>query len=127
MDSSRGLLDRLQRRERGTDPIQSIVAHLRVLLNARPGISSTVPDYGVVDFNDVVHTLPDGVVRIASSIRSAIEIHEPRLKNVTVRPLPPDDALTLRFEIVARVADDRRQLLRLRSFYRPGGLFTVDE
>ncbi len=127
MGSSRGLLDRLQRRERGADPIQSIVAHLRVLLNARPGISSTVPDYGVVDFNDVVHTLPDGVARIASSIRATIESHEPRLKNVVVRPLRTDDALTLQFEIVARVADGAQQQLRLQSCYHPGGLFTVDE
>ncbi len=124
--AGRGLLDRLAAPSQGRDSVESIVAHLRALLNSRPGISSTVPDYGVVDFNDIVHTLPDGVRKIRQSIRQAIQTHEPRLTNISVRHVPSDDPTLMRFEIVARLSEDSKKVLRLQSCMRPGGLFTVD-
>ena len=124
--AGRGILERLGKPSSRYSSTESIVAHLRVLLNSRPGTSLTVPDYGVVDFNDVVHTLPDSIRNIQQSIRTTIETHEPRLKHVNVRYLRTDDSLLLRFEITARLAENPQNVIRLHSNMHLGGLFTVD-
>lgn len=122
----RGLLSRLGSSDRTQDPVASIVAHLHTLLNSRQGHSPTIPDYGIIDFNDVVHTLPDGIRALQQSIRDSILRHEPRLSHVTVRHVPGADRLVLRFEIVARLASNRRQVLRFRTQMRPGGRFSFE-
>jgi type VI secretion system protein len=124
--SDRGLLSRLSAGRRSSDTAASIAAHLNELLNARQGLSESVSSYGVVDFNDVVHTIPDGVRTLAHSIRAAITEHEPRLQSVAVRLVPSEDPLTLRFEIVGRLASDRRTVVRLHTEMRAGGLFVVE-
>jgi len=121
----RGLLSRLQAGRRSTDPAASIAAHVAELLNARRGCSETAPSYGVVDFNDVVHTMPDGLRTLLRSIRDTILEHEPRLQHVSVRPVPSDDPLTLEFEVTGRLAEDPRQRLRLHTQLRSGGMFVV--
>ncbi|HMI94329.1 MAG TPA: type VI secretion system baseplate subunit TssE [Polyangiales bacterium] len=124
--SDRGLLSRLGAGQRSADTLASIAAHLRELLNARQGLSESVGSYGIVDFNDVVHTLPDGVRTLQHSIRAAILEHEPRLNSVAVRAIPGEDALSLRFEITGRLASDRRTVVRLHTEMRCGGLFVVE-
>lgn len=124
--SDRGLLSRLSAGRRSVDPVSSIAAHLRELLNARQGMSDCVPSFGIVDFNDVVHTMPDALRTLASSIRAAIVEHEPRLQSVNVRIVESPDPLSVRFEVVGRLASDRREVVRVQTELRPGGLFVID-
>lgn len=124
--SDRGLLSRLAAGRRSVDPVASIAEHLREILNARQGLSESVPGFGIVDFNDVVHTLPDGLRALQSSIRAAIAEHEPRLQSVTVRFAESPDALTVCFEITGRLASDRGQVVRVHTELRPGGVFVVE-
>ncbi|MGF1468703.1 MAG: type VI secretion system baseplate subunit TssE [Sandaracinaceae bacterium] len=111
----RGLLSRLARGERRTDPVGAVLAHLRVLLNARRGGSATVPDYGLLDLHDVVHDLPAALATLQRHIRTTIVRYEPRLGSVAVRSAPSEDPLTLRFDVVARLAGTDRQVVRLRT------------
>jgi len=99
--------------------------HLKVLLNTCQGESVTVPDYGLMDFSDIVHELPHGIHKIQQSIRSVILKYEPRLKNVSVRYIPDEEPLVLKFEVVARLNDESRSLVRLRTAMSSGGTFRV--
>lgn len=124
--SDRGLLSRLGAGRRSVDPTASIAAHLAELLNSRQGHAETTPGFGVMDFNDAVHTLPDGLRALQTSIRAAIVEFEPRLQSVAVRPLESSNLLTVRFEVTGRLASDRRTEVRLHTELRPGGLFVVE-
>lgn len=120
----RGLLERLGDPRR-VDVVESIVDHLRYLLNCKTGSAVTVPDYGVVDFTDVVHDMPSSILRLQESIRATILTYEPRLKNVTVRFVPGSDPLRLSFEVAARLADDKRRVVRFETNLTAGGRYTV--
>lgn len=124
--SSRGLLSRLASGTRQNDTVSSVVDHLRDMLNTPQGESVTVPDYGLVDFSDVCHNMPEAIGAIQQSIRATILKYEPRLRNVSVRFVPSDEPLSLRFEVVARLADSRRSVVRLRTAMNTGGQMTVD-
>ncbi len=123
---SRGLLSRLASGSRRADVVSSVVDHLRAMLNTRQGDSATVPDFGLVDFSDVCHNMPEAIGAIQQSIRTTILKYEPRLKNVSVRFVPSEDPLTVRFEVVARLADARRSVVRLRTALTAGGYVEVD-
>jgi len=124
--SSRGLLSRLATGARQNDTVSSVVDHLRDMLNTPQGESITVPDYGLVDFADVCHNMPEAIGSIQQSIRATILKYEPRLRNVSVRFVPSDDQLSVRFEVVARLADSRRSVVRLRTAMNTGGHMTVE-
>lgn len=126
MGEHRGLLDRLAAGETRKDVVGSVVAHLRDLLNTRQGDSQTVPDYGLVDFADVCHHMPKGVAMIQQQMRAVIQKYEPRLRNVSVRHVPNDDPLTLSFEVVGRIDDGERRIVRLSTTVNAGGQVTVD-
>jgi type VI secretion system protein len=120
--STRGLLSRLERgnmhpSSRREDPLESITRHLRVLLNTRKGESVSSPGYGILDFNDIVHTYPSAIQKMQASIRSAIQEHEPRLRGVVVVHLPDaDEPSALKFEIIAQLAlRGARGQLRFRT------------
>lgn len=123
--SHRGLLARLGTNQRHVDPVQSVIEHLQVLLNTCVGDSATVPDFGLTDFSDIVHELPHGVHKIQQTIRNVILKYEPRLRNVSVRFIPSEEALTLRFEVVARMADESRSVVRLQTQMSSGGKIEV--
>lgn len=111
---------------RQADTVSSVVDHLRDMLNTRRGESVTVPDYGLIDFSDVCHQMPEAIGAIQQSIRATIIKYEPRLKNVSVRFVPSQDPLTVRFEVVARLADSRRSVVRLRTAMSAGGQVAVE-
>lgn len=115
--AGRGLLSRIESEEgtssRNVDASASIVEHLRVLLNTRKGDSVTVPGFGVVDFTDLVHSFPSAIQTLQVAIRATVLEFEPRLRNVSVRHVPDEDPLVLRFEITAQPADrSARGMLR---------------
>lgn len=123
--ATRGLLARLGRERRGSDTLGDVLEHLRVLLNTRVGESVTVPDYGVMDFTDLVHSIPEGINVLQQAIRDTILRYEPRLANVVVRFVPSDVPLEIHFEIVARLAEDKKNLVRLQTNVNSAGRFEV--
>jgi len=117
----RGLLSRIAGDAAPVDAVASILAHARALLNSRLGDAICSPGLGVADFADLVHAFPGGIEQLARSMRATLLEHEPRLKAVSVRHLPGDDPLVLRFEIAAQVASKTARTLRMTTTVRPGG------
>jgi type VI secretion system lysozyme-like protein len=107
------------------DEVESIVAHVRALLNTRVGDSPCAPSLGIADFSDIVHTFPGGIQQLAGSMRATILENEPRLRAVTVRHVPGDVPLVLRFEITAQPVARGTRPLRIATTVRPGGRVDV--
>jgi type VI secretion system protein len=126
---ARGLLSRIDAETsvaNRADESESIVEHLRVLLNTRKGGSVTAPGFGVVDFTELVHSFPSAIQTLQASIRATVLEYEPRLRNVSVRFTPDEDPLVLRFEITAQLAErGTRGMLRFRTQVTPGGKVEV--
>lgn len=123
---ARGLLGRLAGRQTGRrSERDAILAHLQALLNTRAGESVSAPEFGVVDFADVVHNFPASMQVLVHSIRATLLRYEPRLRAVTIQPVGGDDPLTLAFEISARFSEEGREALRLRTELSPSGRFNV--
>lgn len=106
--ANRGLFSRLQSGDvhasRRVDPVEEVTQHLRVLFNTRKGEAAATPDFGIMDFNDIIHTFPAAIDRMQHSLRQAIQDYEPRLKNVAVVHVPDEaDPTSLRFEISAQL------------------------
>ena len=127
---ARGILSRLSASSsQGARPIndlESIVEHLRALLNTRQGEAPSVPDFGVVDFTDLVHSFPEAIQTLQRSIRSTILQYEPRLKNVVVQHVRDEESLVLRFQITAQLAGKNgRGAVRFETQLRAGGHMSV--
>ena len=124
--SGSGLLSRIASGAPPVDEVDAIVEHLRVLLNTRQGEAICAPSYGVLDFTDVVHAMPGATQTLVRAIRATILEHEPRLRNVTVRPVGDEGDLLLRFEISGQLASQRSgRTLRFATTIRPGGRYDV--
>ncbi len=122
----RGLLARLSSGGQRISELESIVAHLNDLLNTRAGESLSAPDFGIVDFADVVHNFPEATQVLQQSIRATILKYEPRLRNVSVHPVPSPDTLMIAFEISARLASgQQRGVFRVRTELTPSGKMQV--
>jgi type VI secretion system protein len=123
--TGRGLLSRITGDTAPLDEVPSILAHVRALLNSRRGGTPSAPGLGVADFADIVHAYPGGVDQLAKSIRSTLLEYEPRLRAVSVRPIPGDGELTLRFEIAAQLASRAGRTLHMTTIVRAGGRIDV--
>jgi type VI secretion system protein len=121
----RGLFGRLGSGRRQIDEVASIIAHLHVLLNARHGMSSADPQYGLPDFTDLVHHWPDSARAMERSIRETIERYEPRLASVTVRQLGGTELLLLAFFVNGRLASQPSRAVRFRTELDAAGRFSV--
>ena len=126
--AERGLLTRLAASNQGSlaprgNPVAAITEHLRSLLNTRKGEAAAAPDFGIMDFNDIVHLFPSAIPRMQQSIRTAIQEFEPRLKNVIVTHVPDEqDPTALRFDIIAQLnLKDARGTVRFHTELKPGG------
>jgi type VI secretion system protein len=122
----RGLFAKLRSAGRSSareiDTVDSILEHLRALLNTRKGDSASAPDFGVHSFIDLVHNFPGAAQIMLRSIKSTVLGYEPRLKNVNVRHLPEEDPLLLRFEITGQLADaNDKRTLRFNTQISAGG------
>ena len=109
------------------DDIDSIVEHLRGLLNTRQGESVTVPDFGVIDFTDLVHNFPEAIQTLQRAIRQTLLQYEPRMKNVVVQHVRDDESLVLKFQITAQLAGKNggRNRVRFETQLRAGGHMSV--
>jgi type VI secretion system protein len=84
--------------------VDSVLNHLRKMLNVRQGSSPALPLYGMPDFNDLAARFPEAIAEIQRAIKVSIERYEPRLKKVRIKHLSDDeDRLQLRFEITAQL------------------------
>lgn len=106
--------------------VDSVLNHLRQILNTRQGSAPIAPDYGVPDFLDFLQTYPDSVREIERSIRTAIQTYEPRLQGVRVAFIPQeDDALALRFQITAHISGADGERVRFETVVNTDGKIAV--
>jgi type VI secretion system protein len=82
---------------------QSVLAHLRKMLNVRQGGVLTAPLYGIPDLADLAFR-QDAIRELQKAIKLSIEQYEPRLKKVVVEHVPDnEDPLNIHFRITARL------------------------
>ncbi len=79
--------------------VESVVRHLRQLLNTQQGSTLIDPDYGMPEFADLRAEVPDSVSKIENMIEKVVVRYEPRLRRVSVRYMYQDDQLVLYFQI----------------------------
>jgi type VI secretion system protein len=122
----------LTRLERAADPTSSgrsvyhgedleavVVRHLHRMLNTRAGSSLTAPDYGIVELSELLHDFSSATGIMQRSIKNTIVKYEPRLRNVQVRAIEPDesDPMNTHFEITGQLVypDGERQAVRIST------------
>ena len=105
----------------------SVMDHLRKMLNVRRGSVATRPHYGMPDFNDVAAEAADAPNMLRRVIKDMLTKFEPRLKRVTVAHLPNEDnPLDLRFKISARlVVDGEESPVTFETVVGEGGQIAV--
>jgi type VI secretion system protein len=82
----------------------SIILHLRRMMNCRHGFTPALPDYGLPDLNECFFAFPDSLTYLKQSLQNSIEKYEPRLTRVRVRFVEEaENPLELHFEIQARL------------------------
>lgn len=102
------------------EQLASIHDHLVRLLNARQGVLSHLPDYGLPDLNLFYQDLPYSEADMAVSVKSIIEKYEPRLRQVQVLPLPRDiQFAVVRMEISGWVVGGDR--VRFKTYFKSTG------
>jgi type VI secretion system protein len=124
----RGLLGRLALGQRALDEISSLTANLHGLLNTRLGEALAAPDYGIVEFVDIVHRFPAATHVLRHAIQSVIHQYEPRLHGVQVNPLEETDEFCPAYEIVGTVVvgDVRHGMVRFHVVLTALGRLTVE-
>jgi len=93
-------------RYRADDVEAEVAKHLQQMLNTRAGASLSAPEYGMVEISDMLHDFPDAMGVMQRAIKNSITKHEPRLRNVQVRLVQPDEdeqELFVHFEISAQL------------------------
>ena len=112
MAFEKSLFERIQHPEEGQYRLnvdankvaESVLEHMRNLLNVRQGSVPAIPDYGLPDFNDMVSAFPDAIFELRRAIKTSIEKFEPRLCRVKVEHIPDEEnPLNLRYEITAQL------------------------
>jgi type VI secretion system protein len=89
----------------------SVLEHLRRILNTRQGCVPIADDYGVPEFTEYLHLGSEAYRELEKVLRTTIQKYEPRLKGVRVSFIPEEEdrlALLLQFQVVARLASDSR-------------------
>jgi type VI secretion system protein len=82
----------------------SVILHLKKLLNTRQGSVPIHPEYGMPDLSEFINCFPESITKMQTTIASIIEKFEPRLKSVRVDYKEnPDDVLNIKFEITAQL------------------------
>ncbi len=91
---------------RGEDLEAAVGDHLKQMLNTRLGSSLTAPDFGIVELSELISDFPEAMGVMQRAIKHTILKYEPRLKNVQVRPIQPDEdesQMFVYFEISAQL------------------------
>ncbi len=117
-------LDRYQNSSQNLEALaESILNHLKKMLNTRLGNSLTQPhDYGMIDLNEIRTNMPDSIADVQNNIKSMIEKYEPRLKNVRIEHINSgDDLMILKFKVIADIAAERRTSISFETIVEPSG------
>ena len=114
MSQEQSLFERLQNPDESGDyklklnvnkAADSVLTHLRNMLNTRQGSVPTLPDYGLPDFNDIASNFPDAIFELRRVIKQSIDNYEPRLSRVKVDYAKDEDKpLSMRYEITAQLS-----------------------
>ncbi|AUR53065.1 type VI secretion system baseplate subunit TssE [Aquella oligotrophica] len=88
--------------------IDSILEHLRNILNTRRGSVLIADNYGMPDLTNFPgENLAEAVQELEKMMRITIERYEPRLRNIKISYNPDtSDALTLKFGLSAELIVD---------------------
>ncbi len=106
--------------------VDSILRHLKRILNTKQGNAPIAEDYGVPDFSEFMSALPRSVGELERSIRLAIQKYEPRLTGVRVSFIPQEeDRLSLRFQIVARLAAESKNPVYIETVVDSDGKIEI--
>lgn len=107
--------------------VDSVVDHLKKLLNTRQGSTLMDSAYGMPDLMEFRAALPDSVTEIQKLISRTITTYEPRLKDVSVEFMFQDDAQTLFFQILAVLDRNKNAFpVSLESTLDTGGRMGVN-
>ena len=95
----------------------SVVKHLRRMLNSWHGQTPTMDDYGIPTLSELVHSFPESTAILSKAIRLSIEKYEPRLRRVRVAISDlDDDPMNVQFDISADlVTADEKAAIRLET------------
>ena len=106
----------------------SVLAHLRKMLNTRQGHALIAPEYGMPDVTEFAQSLPESVDRVRLAIKDSIEKYEPRLRK-PVRVIfvsSEEDWPRLRFEIVAGLITARERVqVRFETIIETSGRIDI--
>jgi type VI secretion system protein len=95
----RRLLERIGARQAEQDLVDSVLEHLRRILNTRQGNVLTAPDYGMPDLTEFVQA-PDAQRALQTGILNSIRRYEPRLRRVNVT-FAGTDGLSVLYDVSA--------------------------
>jgi len=115
------------------DPVQvvnSILGHLRMILNTRQGNAQIAPDFGVPDFTSMVGaTGLDAVRDIEASMTEVIMKYEPRLEGIKIEFVPEEDMpLSLQFKLQAKISlEDREMPVVFETVLDPDGRIMIKD
>lgn len=134
------LLERIRSLERKPDgreirdvsvTMNSIVNHLRKMLNTRRGSVSIADDYGMPDFTNYPgDDLTEMAKELEQALKQGILKYEPRLDEVTVKFEPrAEDILSLRFKLEASIfsSNDRKIPVVFETVVRAGGAVDIEK
>ncbi|MDF0673898.1 MAG: type VI secretion system baseplate subunit TssE [Nitrospira sp.] len=107
---------------------ESVLRHLRKMLNTRPDQVLVQPTYGMPDLTEFVQEQPAAVEEVQAAILRSIAQFEPRLRDVSVTHVPPEPGQSvLRFEIAGTLVSERQPHVEFQTEISPSGLVVVEE
>jgi type VI secretion system protein len=104
--------------------VDSIMAHLRRILNTRQGSVPIDPEFGVPDFTNLAGSFSSGTTRqIIDDMTRMVQRYEPRLKKPTVEFTENQDGvLILAFSMTGLIEVDNLDIpIRLSTHVLPNG------
>lgn len=120
-----------QDRRNEIDPailLNSVLAHLRRMLNTKQGSVPIAEDYGLADITDMPGSFsPDNLTEIEAKITKVITKYDPRVAEIHVEfAEKQDDSLALRFKISGKVnASDLNMPVIFESVVEPTGKISI--
>jgi type VI secretion system protein len=109
---------------------RSVVGSLRRIFRTVHGDASIDSDYGLPDVGGLSRSMPAATEQMREAIVAAVERYEPRLCSVRVLPVPDEQGLVLRFEIVAQWKTNEGgagQTFKVATRLQSSGHLVVDE
>ncbi len=110
--------------------VQSVMRHLRMILNTKQGTAPIDDDFGVPDFTNLGSTFgQDTIPDIQRSIADVVRKYEPRLRGVAVTYIPQSqDVLQVAFKLEATIQTESRDVpVVFETVIDPDGKVSVKE